>query len=490
MASPIPEHILNWINNAEVPPTDGAWLEKRNPRDGTLLCHVARSQAADVELAIAAAQAARETWGATNVVRRGDLMRAIALRMRERKSEIASIVSLETGKSMAEALGETDAAIEMGFFVAGEGRRYYGRTTTASMDHRTVMTQRMPLGVAGLVIASNTPIANVAWKAFPSMLCGNASILKPSEDTPATARIFAECCADVGIPDGVFNVVQGLGAEAGAPLVESPAVDLVSFTGSCGTGRIIQCAAGARLAKVCMELGGKNALVVCDDADLDNAERWVLASAFSNAGQRCAAASRILVFDAIYADFRDRLAQATAALKVGPEEDAFLGPVINETHLNNLLAAIERAKQQGARVLAGGQRLLGQGRSDGCFLAPTLLEGLDRAAETARTELFGPVATLFRVADLDAAIALANDSDYGLTASIHTASIHRAMTFARRVETGVVVVNGGTHGSEPHMGFGGVKSSGTGWREAGVEALDVYSDWKYVNLIHDPSQAR
>jgi aldehyde dehydrogenase (NAD+) len=348
----------------------------------------------------------------------------------------------------------------------------------------------MPLGVAGLIIASNTPIANVAWKAFPSMLCGNASILKPSEDTPATARIFAECCADAGIPAGVFNVIQGLGPEAGVALVESPAVDLVSFTGSCGTGRSIQCAAGARLAKVCMELGGKNALVVCDDADLDNAERWVLASAFSNAGQRCAAASRILVFDAIYAEFCDRLARATAALKVGPEEDAFLGPVINETHLNNLLTAIERAVHQGARVLAGGQRLRGQGRSDGYYLAPTLLDGLDGGAETARTELFGPVATLFRVEDLDAAIALANDSDYGLTASIHTASIHRAMIFARRIETGVVVVNGGTHGSEPHMGFGGVKSSGTGWREAGVEALDVYSDWKYINLIHDPSKAR
>jgi aldehyde dehydrogenase (NAD+) len=238
-----------------------------------------------------------------------------------------------------------------------------------------------------------------------------------------------------------------------------------------------------------MELGGKNALVVCDDADLDNAERWVLASAFSNAGQRCAAASRVLIFDAIYDAFRDRLVQATAALKVGPDEDAFLGPVINATHLDNLLAAIERAEQQGAHILAGGQRLRDQGRSEGYYLAPTLLEGLVPTAETARTEFFGPIATLYRVDGFDAAVALANNSDYGLTASIHTSSIHRAMTFARRVEAGVVVVNGGTHGSEPHMGFGGVKSSGTGWREAGVEALDVYSDWKYVNLIHNPSQA-
>lgn len=489
MPSPVPSEVLNWIDNASAPAAAGAWLDKRNPRDGTLLCRVARSGAADVNRAINAARAAKNAWAGTNVVRRGDLMRAIALRMTERKEEIAAIVSAETGKSMGEALGETQAAIEMGFFVAGEGRRYYGRTTTASMDHRTVMTQRMPLGVAGLIIASNTPIANVAWKAFPSMLCGNASILKPSEDTPATAWVFGEICAEVGVPPGVFNIVQGLGPEAGGALVESPEVDLVSFTGSCGTGRVIQRAAGERLAKVCMELGGKNALVVCDDADLDNAERWVLSSSFSNAGQRCAAASRIVVFDAVYDTFRERLIQATAALKAGPQEDDYLGPVISERHLENLLAAVERAREQGAQVLAGGYRVQSPGCAGGFFLAPTLLEGLSPDAEVAQTELFGPVTILFRVRDLEEAIALVNNSGYGLTSSIHTASLHRAMTFSQRVEAGVVVVNGGTHGSEPHMGFGGVKGSGTGWREAGVEALDVYSDWKYVNLIHDPDKA-
>lgn len=488
MPSGVPKEVPNWINNQPVPAESGAWFEKKKPADGELLCRVARSGTADVLKAIEAAKAARQAWAETTVVARGDLMRAIALRMMERKSEIAEIVALETGKSRAEALGETQAAIEMGFFVAGEGRRFYGKTTTATMAHRSVMTQRMPLGIAGLIIASNTPIANVAWKAFPAMLCGNPSIMKPSEDTPATAWIFGEICKQAGLPPGVFNVVQGLGAEAGAPLVESPAVDIVSFTGSCQTGTIIQTEAGRRLAKVCMELGGKNALVVCDDADLDNAERWVLASSFSNAGQRCAAASRIILFDAIYEKFRDRLVTATRALKLGPTDDAFLGPVINEAHLDGMLAAVRQAEEQGARVLVGGRRLSDPEHAAGYYMAPTILENVAADDAIAQHELFGPITILFRVRDFDQALALANNSAYGLTSAIHTSSLHRAMQYTDKVQAGVVVVNGGTHGSEPHMGFGGVKNSGTGWREAGLEALDVYTDWKYVNLIHDPGK--
>lgn len=488
MPTPVPQEIPNWIDNQPVPAATGDWFDKLRPSDGQRLCRVARSGAADVDRALEAARAARAAWADMTVVARGDLMRAIALRMSERKAEIAEIVALETGKSRAEALGETQAAIEMGFFVAGEGRRYYGKTTTASMAHRTVMTQRMPLGIAGLIIASNTPIANVAWKAFPAMLCGNPAIMKPSEDTPATAWIFGAICKEAGLPPGVFNLVQGLGAEAGSPLVESPAVDIVSFTGSCQTGTVIQTAAGRRLAKVCMELGGKNALVVCDDADLDNAERWVLASSFSNAGQRCAAASRIIVFDTIYDAFRERLVAATRALRIGPGDDAFLGPVINESHLDTMLEAVGQAVEQGARVLVGGERLSGPAHAAGYYMAPTILDQVAADDAIAQRELFGPITLLFRVKDFDEALALANDSAYGLTSAIHTQSLHRAMQYANKVEAGVVVVNGGTHGSEPHMGFGGVKNSGTGWREAGLEALDVYSDWKYVNLIHDPGK--
>jgi aldehyde dehydrogenase (NAD+) len=283
----------------------------------------------------------------------------------------------------------------------------------------------------------------------------------------------------------VLNVVQGLGSEAGAPLVAHPDVDLVSFTGSARTGREISAVAGRRLAKTCLELGGKNALVVCDDADLDRAVEWTIASAFSNAGQRCAAASRVVVLEAVYELFRERLVAATRALTVGSRDEDFLGPVVSEESMARILAAVDAARAGGASVLCGGERV----GDAGWHVAPTLLEGVAPDAPLSSEELFGPVAALYRVRDLDEAIAIVNDSPYGLTAAIHTASVHRAMRFAAEAAAGVVVVNAGTHGSEPHMGFGGVKQSGTGWKEAGVEALDVYSDTTYVNLVVDPVRA-
>ncbi len=462
--------VHNLIGGREAVAASGSF-EKLQPADGTLLCNVSRSGAAEVEAAVAAARAAQPGWATVTAVERGRLLRELALALQDAREEAAELVAAETGKSLQLALGEADAAVEMGFFVAGEGRRLYGRTTTSSMPNRTVLTVRQPVGVAGLIVSFNTPLPNYAWKVFPAVLCGNAVVLKPSEHTPASAALFGRLCNEI-LPPGVVNVVQGLGAEAGRPLVESPEVDLVSFTGSAATGRWINEVAGRRLAKVCLELGGKNALVVCDDADLDRAVEWSLASAFSNAGQRCAAASRIVVFDAVYEEFRGRFVEAAQGYETGP--------VISEESLQRILGALE-----GANVLAGGERL----DLPGWWLGPTVVEAVPADAELSFTELFGPVTILYRVRDLEEALALVNDSPYGLTSAIHTASLHRAMHFADAVQAGVVVVNGGTHGSEPHMGFGGVKQSGTGWREAGVEALDVYSEWKYVNLIAEPEQA-
>ena len=461
--------IANVIDGKAVAASGGTF-DKLRPADGTLLCRVPRSGGEDVAAAVAAARGARAAWAARTPVERGELVRELALALRERREEAASLVAEETGKSLELALAETDAAVEMGFFVAGEGRRLYGRTTTSAMPHRTVLVTRRPVGVAGLIVSFNTPLPNYAWKAFPAVFCGNTAVLKPSEHTPASASFFAELCQEF-LPPGVLNLVHGLGGEAGAALVESPDVELVSFTGSAKTGRWLAERAGARLAKVVLELGGKNALVVCDDADLERAVEWSLASAFSNAGQRCAAASRLVVFDAVYDEFRERFAAGARTYETGP--------VISEQSLDRILAALA-----GATVIAGGERI----DRPGWWLAPTVVEDVAPDAELSTTELFGPVAILYRVAGLEEAIALVNDSPYGLTSAIHTASLHRAMRFAEEVEAGVVVVNGGTHGSEPHMGFGGVKQSGTGWREAGVEALDVYTEWKYVNLIADPTQ--
>ena len=470
----VPERISNLVGGRAVPAASGRWLEKLRPTDETLLCRVARSGAEDVAAAVATARAVQPAWAERTAVERGDIVRELALLLRERRAEASAIVAEETGKPLDLASGETDAAVEMGLFVAGEGRRSYGRTTTASMAHRTVLTMRQPLGVAALIMSFNTPLPNVAWKAFPAIFCGNAAVIKPSEHTPVSAWLFGELAREAGVPDGVLNVIHGLGAEAGAPLVEHSDVDLVSFTGSASTGRWINEVAGRRLAKICLELGGKNALVVCDDADLDLAVRWAIAAAFSNAGQRCASASRLVVFDDVYDAFRERLVAGVQALE--PQ------PVISREAMDRIGDAVRRAAEAGARVLCGGERL----DRPGWYFAPTVVENAASDAEISRTELFGPVTILCRAGNLEAAIALVNDSPYGLTAAIHTASVHRAMRFAERVHAGVVVVNAGTHGSEPHMGFGGVKDSGTGWREAGVEALDVYSDLKVVNLVVDP----
>jgi alpha-ketoglutaric semialdehyde dehydrogenase len=408
--------------------------------------------------------------------------------MRERRTDIARLVTSETGKSMKDALGETDAAIEMGFFVAGEGRRFYGQTTTSAVPNKSTMVIRQPLGVAGLIIAANTPIANVAWKAFPALLCGNAAIMKASEDTPLSAWAFGQLAREAGVPDGVYQTIHGFGEEAGAPLVEHQDVAVVSFTGSCEVGRWIAETAGRRLAKVCLELGGKNPLIVCDDADLRNAVTWTIGSAFSNAGQRCAAGSRILVFDAVYDTFKTMLIEATAQLKVGTADTDDYGPVINEAQMTNMLASVERAKASSAKVLTGGGRMVGDQYGDGFFVAPTILEHVGRGDEISRSELFGPITILYRVSGFEDAIAFANDSPFGLTASIHTQNIHRAMTFVSRIQSGVAVVNGGTYGSEPHLPFGGLRQSGNGWREAGTQALDVYSDLKTVYINHNPGQ--
>lgn len=482
----VPTLIPNLIAGEERPAEAGERFAKLAPATGRCIAEVARSRGADVAGAVAAARAAQAAWADTTPVARGDVLRAIALGLRAQQDEIARLVHEETGKSLKDAKGETGAAIEMAFFMAGEGRRFYGRTTTSAIPNKTALTVRQPVGVAGLIIAANTPIANVAWKVFPALLCGNAAILKAAEDTPLSAWAFGRIAREAGVPPGVLNIVHGYGEEAGAPLVESSDVDLVSFTGSTVVGRWIARVAGERLAKVCLELGGKNPLVVCDDAALDAAVEAAALSAFSNAGQRCAAGSRIIVFDAVYEEFRRQLLARVGRLRVGSGDDDDFGPVINQAQLDGMLAGVEAARGDGVTVLCGGHRVTGPGFDGGYFMAPTLLEHAGPDAAISRTELFGPISLLYRVAGFEEALALANDSPYGLTASIHTGNVHRAMTFLNRVRSGVAVVNGATYGSEPHLPFGGLGDSGTGWREAGTEALDVYSEWKTVYVNFDP----
>jgi acyl-CoA reductase-like NAD-dependent aldehyde dehydrogenase len=473
----------NVIAGEETGAAGGETFEKLAPATGEVLSSVARSRKEDVDAAISAAQSAQPDWAARNVTDRGAVLRRIAQLLERDREEVAAIVSAETGKSPKDARGETDGAIELGYFVAGEGRRFYGKTMPSAVPNRQAMTVRQPLGVAGLIIAANTPIANVAWKVFPALLCGNAAVLKASEDAPETAVAFVRRAAEAGLPPGVLNVVHGYGDEAGQPLVEDERVAVVSFTGSTAVGRMIARVAGERLAKVCLELGGKNPLVVCDDADLGNAAEAAALSAFSNAGQRCAAGSRVIVFDSVYDEFRARLVELTEAQKVGPDDEHDFGPVINERQLENMVSAVGRARDAGATIVTGGERL----DRPGFYMAPTIVEGVDADAEISCTELFGPITTLHRVSSFDEAVTTANTSPYGLTAAIWTRSIHRGQEFVRRVVAGGVQVNGPTYGFEPHVPFGGQKDSGTGWREPGTEALDVYSDWKTIYVTHDPA---
>lgn len=482
----IPDKISNWINGEESGAALGEYFSKFSPHTGKELCKTARSGAEDVQKAVDTAGDAQPFWARLTPVQRGEVLYDITRHMRNYQKDIAAIVALETGMSFNAALGETGGAIAQGEFMAAEGRRFYGRTTTSAVSNKYAMTVRQPLGVAGLIIAANTPIANVAWKVFPALICGNTAILKAAEDTPATAWFFGKIAHEAGLPPGVLNIIQGYGREAGNSLVANPGVDVISFTGSTAVGRQIASIAGQRLARVSLELGGKNPLVVCDDADLENAAKWVLLSAFSNAGQRCASGSRIIIFDAVYEKFRAMLIERTRMLKAGPGDDDDLGPVINEKQLNKMLGAVQKARQAGAVILTGGRRLTDADHANGFYMAPTIVENVDPHAEISTTELFGPITCLYKVKDFAEALQLANDSSYGLTACIHTRNIHRATEFTQKVMTGVAVVNAGTYGSEPHMPFGGMKQSGNGTREPGTEALDVYSNLKNIIINVDP----
>jgi aldehyde dehydrogenase (NAD+) len=481
----ISDRVGNWIAGEERDPAASSWVEKRDPATGRVLCRLARSSATDVAQAVEAAAASQPAWAAMPAVARGLMLHDVVRIMQARRDELAEFVARETGKSRKDANGEVGGAIQLGLFFASEGQRLYGRTTTSGIPYRQAMTVREPVGIAGLIVPANTPIANIAWKVFPALVCGNTAVLKAAEDAPAIAWLFAQCTREAGLPRGVFNVVQGLGAEAGAALVADPRVGVVSFTGSTRVGRGIQRVAGERLARVSLELGGKNALVVCDDADLDEAVKWTVLSAFSNAGQRCASASRVIVFDRVYDDFRGRLLDRVRTLRVGPADEDDFGPVINERQLRAMIAAVDGARAAGARILAGGHRLADPPYADGYYMAATVLEGLSADDELSCQELFGPITALYRAAGFNEALELANRSPYGLTACIHTTSLDRAWMFCRHVQAGVAVVNAGTYGSEPHMPFGGVKQSGNGTREPGTEALDIYSSVKdiYLNLV-------
>lgn len=477
------EIIPNLIGSEEKLSQSGRTFKNINPHDGSVICEVTASNSNDVNQAVAKANKAQKQWAATAAVARGRfLFDAVDLMVRY-KQELAEIVALETGKSISGSLGEVNGAIDLARFYAGEGQRLYGRTTVSGVAGKQIYHIREPVGIAGLIISANTPIANVAWKVFPALICGDAAILKASEDAPWTAYKVGKILTEAGLPDGVLSIIQGNGPDAGSPIVNHLEIGVISFTGSTEVGRRIAVDAGRRLAKVSLELGGKNPLVVCDDADMDKAVKWILLSGFSNAGQRCASASRIIVFEKAYEEVKGKLIEGASRLKLGIHDEADLGPLISLEHLQFVEGKINEAKVRGARVIVGGDRSKKKELQQGFYLEPTILENVSPDDPISQTELFGPVITLYKAKDLGEAIAISNNSSYGLTSCIHTTNFETAIKYSRSVEAGVCNVNGPTYGSEPHLPFGGVKSSGNGSREPGTEAIDIYTNLKTISYI-------
>ncbi len=483
-----PQFVPHWLDDGEVPSQDGATFEKRRPSDDRVIAQVAKGGAAEVSRALASASAAAPEWARWPVPKRGAILGKAAQLLRERERAFGEIVQHETGKPWKNAVAEVASSAELAIFMEGEGSRLYGKTLPSPIPNRTVQTLRSPIGICAAIMPFNSPLAGIAWKVFPALLCGNAVIAKSHELTPYTAVAFGQLLKDAGLPAGLYAAVQGFGPDAGAALVSDERVGVVSFTGSSATGKLIQKNVSERavLAKVCLELGGKNPFVVCDDADLELAADLAVASAFIDAGQRCASGSRIIVFDKVYDAFRTAFLARVARVKVGSGPDDDCGPVISRANLDRLVTQVAGAVSRGATLVTGGAPAASLG--PGYYLQPTVLEHVAPSDEVSQRELFGPVTCLYRVSGFDDAIALANGTHYGLTGAIHTTSLHRAQEFIARYQGGLVSINGATFGSGPHMPFGGVKNSGNGFREPGTEALDVYTELKTVVINHNPQR--
>jgi aldehyde dehydrogenase (NAD+) len=396
-------------------------------------------------------------------------------------SEAAEILRTECGRPDKEASGEVAGVIASAQFFASLEKEFASAPMDSSNPKRRVRIERSPIGVGALYTPFNTPLSQIASKVFPAILCGNAVILKAHELTPYIGVWFAHLLSEAGVPAGIVNVLQGDGESIGAPLARHSGIAFISFTGSSATGARIVESSASRLAKVSIEAGGKNAMVICDDADLDRSADYACASILVDNGQRCAATSRLIVFDAVYEAFLTKLLERIDAMKIGPEGDASVGALISRDRRDAVLAACAEAVQRGARIMRGGHALTGDTYGDGYFMEPTLIEGVDASDPIAQTELFGPVAVLFRVGSIQEAITIANNSPYRLASAIHTKRQAYIDAFSRAHLTGVMRINGPTFGSEPHMPFGGPGLSGNGWREPGVAALNFYADLRQVS---------
>jgi alpha-ketoglutaric semialdehyde dehydrogenase len=472
----------NYIGGEWVDAASGETFESTSPATGESIGVFPKSGPEDVDRAVEAAKAAFEDWRLVPAPKRGEILFRFAQLLVEEKDAIAELMSREMGKVLPEAGGDVQEAIDMSQYMAGEGRRLFGQTTPSELRDKFNMSVRQPIGVVGVITPWNFPIAIPSWKIAPALVCGNTVVFKPATDTPALGDRFVELLAEAGVPAGVVNVVHGGGRDVGERLVVHPDVRVITLTGSRQTGVAVLKAAADGLKHVHLELGGKNAIIVLDDADLDLAVDGIVWSAFGTSGQRCTAASRVIVQRGVYDALSSRLVAAVEKLRLGPgwEPDSDVGPVINRGALEKVHSYTEIGSGEGAKLLTGGEVATGNGLDRGNFYRPTIFGDVEPGMRIAQEEIFGPTTALVPVADFDEAIRVANGVQYGLSSSIFTRDVNKAFRAMRDLQAGITYVNAGTIGAEVHLPFGGTKDTGNGHREAGQAALDVFTEWKSI----------
>jgi aldehyde dehydrogenase (NAD+) len=483
----------NFINGEWVSSASGRTFENVNPANrNELIGLFQKSDAQDVDNAVAAAKQAYKSWKNTPPPKRGEILYRTALLLQENKEEFAEAMTREMGKVLEETRGDVQEAIDMTFYMAGEGRRQFGQTTTSELPNKFCMTVRSPIGLCGLITPWNFPIAIPSWKIMPALICGNTVVLKPATDTPLSSYNLAKVLEEAGLPRGVVNIVTGTGGDVGNPLVLHNDVRAVSFTGSSEIGRKVSQACAASFKHCCLEMGGKNVIMVLEDANLDLAVEGALWGGFGTTGQRCTATSRVVVHKSVYKEFMDRFVARTRALKVGDGLDAAVqvGPLINEAQRQTVETYVEVGKNEGAKLLCGGERLTGKEYDNGWFYAPTIFGDCDPNMRIAQEEIFGPVVSVIPCDSLDQAMEIGNGVAYGLSSSIYTRNVNNAFTAMREMETGLFYVNAPTIGAETHLPFGGTKQTGNGHREASVAALDFYSEWKSIYVDYSDKLQR
>jgi aldehyde dehydrogenase (NAD+) len=479
----------------------GQWVPSRsrktffnlNPaRTDDVVGEFQASAAQDVDAAVAAASEAFKTWRLTPAPKRAEILYRAGQILLDRKEQYAQDMTREMGKVLAETRGDVQEAIDTAFYMAGEGRRLFGPTTPSELRNKFAMAVRLPVGVCGMIAPWNFPMAIPSWKLLPALVCGNTCVIKPSNDTPLSTINLVQALVDAGVPAGVVNVVTGSGSQVGTRIVEHPGVQAISFTGSSEVGRIVgQVAAG--LFKPCsLEMGGKNAMIVLEDANLDLALDGALWGAFGTTGQRCTATSRIIVHRDVAKEFTKELVDRAEELKVGDglDESVQVGPQVNRQQIETSIRYCEIAKKEGAKLMTGGKPLTKGAFAKGHFFPPTIFAKVKPGMRIAQEEVFGPVVSILECASFDEAIAISNGIQYGLSTALYTRDVNRAFRAMRDLEAGITYINAPTIGAEVHLPFGGVKQTGNGHREGGIGAIDFYTTWKSVYVDYSDKLQR